>query len=578
MLTDEQKVKIEENKRQALLRRERARVSLASAPSNESISSSIHKDRIRKLNENASDGTKTYVLYWMQSSHRATNNEALEFAVERANIFQKPLIVAFALTCEYPDANERHFRFMLRGLIDVRTGLSERNIPFLLVVKNKGVDKVSHTDAIVDLAKNAVEVVTDCGYLRILRKWREDVANAISIAMTEIETDVVVPVFAHLRARPNLDTSAASFRSWCLPKSYEHTNNYPDLVPIKEKWTTSDAELARVCAIECCCTNSGGNFSFVMDGNIVLNGNNEKNSNNKVNIINVNDLLFHLKANHGLKETPNIPPNCDAYHVGGELEALRKFRTFLDPTTVLKNYGEHRNDCARGLQSHLAPYIHYGQISVLHIAKRSRKLASMHKEDEKIQKSIDVFLDELIIRRELGIQFVVKKKDTYDTYEALPTWAINSLEKHKEERTTKYSYEDLANSKTDDPLWNAAQNELRITGKMHNYTRMFWGKKVVEWHKCSKTAFAVLMKLNDTYSLDGRDPNSFTGVGWIFGLNDKPFPEAPVMGEVRRMSINGCKKRFGKSIEAYIERWNGNANKGGRQSTLSSMFLKKQKT
>jgi deoxyribodipyrimidine photo-lyase len=106
---------------------------------------------------------------------------------------------------------------------------------------------------------------------------------------------------------------------------------------------------------------------------------------------------------------------------------------------------------------------------------------------------------------------------------------------------------------------------------------MYWGKKVVEWFRDSREAWTVLMRLNDTYSLDGRDPNSYTGVGWVFGLNDRSFPEAPIMGEVRRMSMSGCKKKFGKAIDAYIDRWNGQREKGGRQVSIANMF-KKQKT
>ena len=577
-LTPEQKARIERNKREALERRRKSALSLSLADVDNSRIRRVHvhSDRIRRLNGDdveCNEGGR-YVLYWMQSSQRSRYNEALEVAMERANARKKPLVVAFALTCDYKDANERHYNFMVKGLLDVKEGLSRRKVPFFLVTKKKREEEKEREvqteieagipEAILSLSKNAIEIITDCGYLRVLRIWRETLARKVSIPITEVETDVVVPVFAHLSSRPKLDVSAASFRSFALPKSFEHTENVPDLEEIPALWNKEDAENARVSAFE----TLNDRFAFVIDGKIA------SSSSSTASEQTAEDILSVLKAKFGLKETPNIP-KCDKYHVGGEIEAMHKLEAFLDPV-ILRKYGELRNDCSLGLQSHLAPYIHYGQISVLHVAKRARRFAALHKSDEKIQRSVEVFLDELIIRRELGIQFVVKKRDTYDTFDALPIWCINTLEKHRDERETRYTYEELEKGQTDDPLWNAAQNELRLSGKTHNYTRMYWGKKVVEWFRDSREAWTVLMRLNDTYSLDGRDPNSFTGVGWVFGLNDRSFPEAPVMGEVRRMSMSGCKKKFGKAIDAYIERWNGQREKGGRQVSIANMF-KKQK-
>jgi len=570
ILTPELKARIERNKREALER-------LKANEKKLSQRARVHGDRIRRVNgEDAKNNVANgqYVLYWMQSSQRARYNEALEVAVERANAHKKPVVVAFALTCDYEDANERHYNFMVKGLLDVKEGLSRRNVPFFLVTKKKKrkeekEDASGIPEAILSLSKNAIEIITDCGYLRVLRIWREALARKVSIPITEVETDVVVPVFAHLSSRPKLDVSAASFRAFALPKSFEHTENVPDLEEIVPLWNAEDVKKARMSVMDVL----DDRFAFVIDGRIASSSSSSTPSTSAKQT--ADEILSVLKTEFGLKETPHIP-KCDKYHIGGEIEAMLKLDAFLDPV-VLRKYGELRNDCSLGLQSHLAPYIHYGQISVLHVAKRARRFANAHKTDEKIKKSVEVFLDELIIRRELGIQFVVKKRETYDTFDALPIWCINTLEKHKDERETRYTYEELEKGQTDDPLWNAAQNELRISGKTHNYTRMYWGKKVVEWFRDSREAWTVLMRLNDTYSLDGRDPNSYTGVGWVFGLNDRSFPEAPIMGEVRRMSMSGCKKKFGKAIDAYIDRWNGQREKGGRQVSIANMF-KKQKT
>ena len=271
--------------------------------------------------------------------------------MERANAHKKPVVVAFALTCDYENANERHYNFMVKGLLDVEEGLSRRNVPFFLVTKKKKrkeekEDASSIPEAILSISKNAIEIITDCGYLRVLRIWRETLARKVSIPITEVETDVVVPVCAHLSSRPKLDVSAASFRAFALPKSFEHTENvdwmklclYGTQKMWKKlacrRWMRSTTDLRS---------------SSTVESHLLLRRRRLQQPLKQT----ADDILSVLKTEFGLKETPNIP-KCDKYHIGGEIEAMLKLDAFLDPV-VLRKYGELRNDCSLGLQSHLAP-------------------------------------------------------------------------------------------------------------------------------------------------------------------------------------------------------------------------------
>jgi deoxyribodipyrimidine photo-lyase len=160
------------------------------------------------------------------------------------------------------------------------------------------------------------------------------------------------------------------------------------------------------------------------------------------------------------------------------------------------------------------------------------------------------------VRRELAMNFVWYTDD-YDDYEAVvPRWARKSLALHSDdERSFEYDYEQFAAAKTHDPYWNAAQNELLQTGSMHNYMRMYWGKKIIEWSATPQQAYSTMLRLNNTYQLDGRDANSFAGVAWCFGTHDRAWAERAIFGKVRYMNAQGLERKF--AIKKYVERWGG---------------------
>ncbi len=213
----------------------------------------------------------------------------------------------------------------------------------------------------------------------------------------------------------------------------------------------------------------------------------------------------------------------------------------------LADYDTARNDPNLGGQSELSPYLHFGQLSAQRVALQvlAAKAPAAAKE---------AFLEELIVRRELSDNFCLHNKD-YDNPEGFPDWAKKTHALHvKDKREYVYSLKIFEQASTHDPLWNAAQKEMVLTGKMHGYMRMYWAKKILEWTPSPKEAMRTAIALNDKYELDGRDPNGFTGIAWsIGGVHDRAWGERKVFGKIRYMSYNGCRSKF--DTDAYIKKW-----------------------
>lgn len=436
----------------------------------------INKKRVQYLN-NEKIKDKPYVIYWMQSSQRVEYNHALEYAISRANDLSKPLLVYFGLTDEYPDANSRHYQFMIEGLKEVKSELKKRNIKIIIRV-------ISPEKGAIEMAEYAALMVVDRGYLRIEREWRSEVAANINIPLVQVETNVVVPIE---EASQKEEYSAATIR-----------NKINNLLPLYTKrFEYEDLDNSSLSVV----------LSFAeFDLNSLLN-------------LNIESLA---------------PSN---YYRGGTSEAKKWLQLFIDQK--LNDYDLHRNDPSLDLQSNLSPYLHFGQISPVYIFHNL------------VNKNSSAFLEELIIRRELAINFVYYNKQ-YDNYESLPSWALKSLEKHRNDaRLYLYNLNQLENYQTHDVYWNAAQREMVITGKMHGYMRMYWGKKIIEWSRSPETAYTTLVYLNNKYSLDGRDPNGYAGIAWCFGKHDRPWKERDIFGMVRYMNDKGLSRKF--NIDAYVE-------------------------
>jgi deoxyribodipyrimidine photo-lyase len=228
----------------------------------------------------------------------------------------------------------------------------------------------------------------------------------------------------------------------------------------------------------------------------------------------------------------------------GENAARSTLRRFLK--NRIQDYDRGRNDPTKSVQSDLSPYLHFGQISAQQVAIEVYNSRAP-------RKTRDRFLEELIVRRELSDNFCLHNH-SYDSFDGFPRWAKETLNRHRNDpRPFLYSLDQFEKAATHDPLWNAAQKEMLLTGKMHGYMRMYWAKKILEWSESPESAIETAIQLNDRYELDGRDPNGYAGIAWsIGGVHDRPWFERPVFGTIRYMSYNGCKSKF--DVDAYIER------------------------
>jgi len=243
-----------------------------------------------------------------------------------------------------------------------------------------------------------------------------------------------------------------------------------------------------------------------------------------------------------------LNPNSEVKPVNwinpGESEAHLALNDFI--ANRLTGYSEKRNDPNENGQSNLSPYLHFGQISAQRIAIEVIK--STAPESDKT-----AFLEELIVRRELSDNYCFYNSN-YDSTNGFHDWSKTTHQIHRaDKRDWIYKLSDFEHGNTHDPLWNAAQLEMVHLGKMHGFMRMYWAKKILEWTQSPEDAMKVAIYLNDKYSLDGRDPNGYTGIAWsIGGVHDRAWAERSVFGKIRYMNYNGCKRKF--DVDAYIQR------------------------
>jgi deoxyribodipyrimidine photo-lyase len=330
----------------------------------------------------------------------------------------------------------------------------------------------------------------DRGYLKIQKEWRNWAANRMDCPLIQIESDVVVPIED---ASPKEEYAAATIR----PKITKKLDSF--LVPLKEHEPLIDS------------------LSLEFDS---------------FDIDDVEKAISKLRIDRSVKKVTS-------FH-GGTQEAQKHLQIFLEDK--LDHFPELRNEPTLDYLSHMSPYLHFGQISPLFIALKAVETRSP---------GTEAFLEELIVRRELSMNFVFYN-EKYDSFEGVPEWAKKTLKAHqKDKRKYTYNLEELETAQTHDPYWNAAQKEMLFKGKMHGYMRMYWGKKIIEWSKTPEEAFRVALHLNNKYELDGRDPNGFTGVAWCFGKHDRPWGERPTFGNVRYMNDKGLKRKF--DADEYVK-------------------------
>jgi len=446
----------------------------------------IQDERVQNLNEE-DVGNGDYVLYWMQSSQRAEQNHALEYAVQWANDMGRRVLVVFGLTDDYPEANLRHYAFMLEGLKDAQEALEDRGIK--MVVRKGSPDEVA-----IDAGRDASLIVTDRGYMRPQRRWRERVAREAGCLVTQVESDVVVPVELASRKQEH---AARTLR----PNIGEYLEDFlVRLTPTKvEKQSTN----------------------MQADG---------------LDLSDIDKVLDGMDLDRSVSTLGHL-------YNGGTFEAKRMFRRFLKNS--FDDYVEHRNQPQTDDVSHMSKYLHFGHVSPIWLVLEARR-SNANKDN------VESFVEELVVRRELSMNFVFYNDD-YDSFSNLPGWAKETLREHKEdERDHVYTRKQLETAETHDEYWNAAMREMVHTGYMHNYMRMYWGKKILEWSKTPEYSYRTTLYLNNKYFLDGRDPNSFANVAWVFGQHDRGWTEREVFGKVRYMSAGGLERKT--KPDRYVEK------------------------
>ena len=429
------------------------------------------------------------VVYWMQRAVRIVDNPALDIAIEAGNLLGLPVVVFFSVIPNFPNANLRHYHFLQQGLRDVAEDAAERGVGF--VVRRHPDNSL---DAFLEEVAAAL-LIGDENPCREPERWRKVLAKRLKLPYWTVDADVVVPSRVFDRSfvllhhfRPHLKAE--------LPK---YLVSSPLSTPLNE-WK-SPKTLSR--------------FSLQND------------------------------ITEGFTKLDRTVRPVDSF-TGGTHSALSRLRQFVN--RELKDYEETRNHPEARGTSRLSPYLHFGNIGPITIALAVNEAVKQSKAPESAGEK---FLDELIGWRELAVLFV-RHEPNYDNWECAAPWARKTLVEHAgDARPHRYSLEQLERGETHDELWNAAQREMVDTGWMHNYMRMYWGKKILEWAPDPARAFEWAVLLNDKYELDGRDPNGYAGIAWaIVGRHDRPWFDRPVFGLVRTMTGASTAKKF--DAESYI--------------------------
>ena len=448
---------------------------------------SVHPNRIQLLK--AGRENPGPVIYWMNRDQRVADNWALLYAQEQAVKRRVPLVVAFVLVPEYLNAGYRQYAFMLRGLEEVEYKLSKYRIPFVIL---PGIPEQELPRMIEDI--HAGILVTDFSPLRINRTWRTLVAGKITIPFYEVDAHNIVPC----RGVSNkLEYGAYTLRPKIQKLLPEYLVEFPSLKKHRFVW------------------------------------------NDRLPQIDWRKVERSLRVDRSIGEVDWLVP--------GEKAALKILEQFLE--NRLAEYDAKRNDPLACGQSHLSPYLHFGQISAQRVALEVTRFGQF-------MKSSEAFLEELIVRRELSDNFCFYNK-YYDSVDGFPEWSRQTHQLHKRDtREFVYDLETFEHTMTHDPLWNAAQHEMVYRGTMHGYMRMYWAKKIMEWTKTDEDAMEIAMYLNDKYELDGRDPNGYAGIAWsIGGVHDRAWGDRKIFGKIRYMNFDGCKRKF--NVQQYIDKQYG---------------------
>lgn len=470
--------------------------------------------RTQRCNDRGENPHGDYVLYWMIANRRTGWNFSFQRAVEWSRTFDRPLIVLEALRCGYQWASDRIHRFVIEGMQDNAVRLANSGVFYYPYVESRPGEGQG---LLPELAKRACVVVTDDFPSFFLPRMVAAAACQLGILLEKVDSNGIFPI----RLTQKAFLTALSFRRFLQNNVEPHLHFFPEPDPLAGGIRSFDGKLA-----------DGILERWPLALETIESGNEMG--------------LASLPIDH------SVQPSSTR---GGSQAANNLLASFLNER--LAKYADSRNHPDDDGGSALSPYLHFGHISSHHVFhalteiekwSKSRIWGGGRGQREGwwgMSRDAESFLDQIITWRELGYNMCVHSP-IYDQYGSLPRWAKETLEVHADDpRSHLYSLDRLECAGTHDPLWNAAQTQLKREGRLHNYLRMLWGKKILEWTRTPQDALDLMIHFNNKYALDGRNPNSYTGIFWVLGRYDRPWaPERPIFGKIRYMSSESARRKI----------------------------------
>ncbi|MBN2059836.1 MAG: deoxyribodipyrimidine photolyase [Deltaproteobacteria bacterium] len=463
----------------------------------------------------------------MIANRRAAWNYSLDRSLELAETYHKPLLVLEALRADHPWACDRFHKFILDGMADNAKAFDKSPACYYPYMEKRPGDGKGLLQA---LSRTACAVVTDEYPAFFLPGMVAAAAKKIKVAMEKVDSNGILP----LREPEQVFSSAYQFRRFLQKRLPPRLFEAPKARPF------SGAKLPELASVP----------PDILDRWPGV----------------ATDMLSHKKKGN----TSSLPIEHSVPAVnypGGSDRARNILRRFI--RNRMSSYIDTRNEPERQGSSGLSPFMHFGHISahqILHAVTEEERWIPGNMSDRGrgskngwwgMSATAEAFLDQLITWRELGFNMCLLNSD-YDRFESLPDWAQKTLRAHaKDSRPYRYALSDFEEASTHDPLWNAAQRQLRQEGRIHNYLRMLWGKKILHWSRSPLDALNIMIELNNKYALDGRDPNSYSGIFWVLGRYDRPWgPERPVFGKIRYMTSENTARKY--SVSRYIVKYSQN--------------------
>ena len=440
------------------------------------------------------------VLYWMQTTQRAHHNFALEFAIEQANRLGLPVLVYHGLRHDYPWASDRIHTFILQTVVDLYRDFEALGIQYAFYLERSGDDAETRRQAgklspLVELAKRAAIVATDFFPTFIVPRQIKALRAKVETPIVAVDSATVVPMKHFDREYP----TAVGFRPRLMAALPDFLHPFETCEPDVRRQIEIPFEPGRPTPTS------------------------------------IAALVASCDIDHA------VPPARELR--GGPVAARSQLEHFVE--NGLPRYQEDRGDPNDDATSMLSPYLHFGNIAPQEVLLRAREVGS--------GAQFAKFQDELLTWREISHNFVYHNS-RHRTVDSIPGWAREELRKGESDpRPVLYSQNQMERAETGDELWNAAQRAYLVDGWMHNSLRMLWGKAVLQWTPNAQEALTVLEHLNNKYSLDGRDPNTYGGILWIFGRFDRPFYRRPIYGTVRYQSLKAAAKKF--DVPRYLKRY-----------------------